>query len=221
MSRILFAVGLAAALAGCATPEAVRLSDHKATVNLRGQSVSIVNESAPSFGALTADKAMFAVVGAFAAHEKGRQIVAENKIEDPSRRVERKLVQYLRRHYQTRANPKVLDFTQKDKPDDLGAWAKANNTGGIIVDVETRGWGFNYFPTTWTRYRVGYSGLVRIIDAKTGKVFVQYMCQAGGPETAEVAPTYDEMMGNRAAHLKKLLKERADKCVDQVKSKVL
>ncbi|MDH3701480.1 MAG: hypothetical protein OEU46_09215 [Alphaproteobacteria bacterium] len=220
MSRLLFAVVLAAALAGCSTPE-VRLSDHKDTVNLRGQSVTIVNEDAPSFGALTADKAMFAVVGAVAAHEKGRQIIAENKVEDPSRRIERKLAHYLRRHYHTKANPKVLDFAQKDKPDDLGAWAKSNNTGGIIVDVETRGWGFNYFPTTWSRYRVGYSGLVRITDTKTGKIFVQYMCHVGGPEKAEVAPTYDEMMGNQAAHLKKLLKERADKCIDQIKSKVL
>lgn len=220
MSRILIAVVLAAALAGCATKE-VRLSDSKGNLNLRGQTISIVHEAPPSLGALTADKAMFAVVGAFAAHAKGRQIVAENKIDDPSRRIEQKLVQYLRRHYQTKANARVLDFTQKDKPGDLGAWAKTNNTGGVIVDVETRGWGFNYFPTTWSKYRVGYSGLVRIIDATTGKIVVQYMCQAGGPEKAEDAPTYDQMMGNRAAHLKKMLIERADKCIEQVKSKVL
>jgi hypothetical protein len=220
MLRHLAAIGLAAALVGCATPE-VRLSDPKNTVNLRGQSVSIATEDAPSFGALTADKAMFAVVGAFAAHEKGRQIVAENRIEDPSRRIERKLAQHLRRHFQTRANPKVLDFTKTDKPDDFKAWAKANNARGIIIDVETRGWGFNYFPTTWSRYRVGYSGLVRLIDAESGKVVVQYMCQVGGPEKAEDAPTYDQMMAKRAAHLKKLLNERADICVDQVKSKVL
>ncbi len=220
MFRHLAVIGLAAALAGCATPE-VRLSDQKDNVNLRGQSVSIVNEAPPSFGALTADKAMFAVVGAFAAHEKGRQIVAENGIEDPSRRVERKLAQHLRRHFQTRANPTVFDFTKTDKPHDYKAWAKANNTRGIIIDVETRGWGFNYFPTTWSRYRVGYGGLVKLIDAETGKVIVQYMCHTGGPEKAEDAPTYDQMMANRAAHLKKLLKERADLCVEQVKSKVL
>lgn len=220
MSRILVAVVLAVALAGCSTPE-VRLSDNKGNVNLRGQSVSTVREDAPSFGALTADKAMFAVVGAFAAHEKGRQIVAENKIEDPSRRIERKLVQYLRQHYRTKANPKVLDFTQKDKPDDLGAWAKKNHTGGIIVDVETLGWGFNYFPTTWSRYRTGYTGVVRIIDANSGTTIVQYKCQVGGPENADTAPTYDQMMGNRAAHLKKLLGGHADACIDQVKSKVL
>ena len=220
MYRNLIAAGLAITLAGCATPE-VRLADSKGDVNLRGQSVTIVHEEAPSFGALTADKAMFAVVGAFAAHEKGRKIIAENRIEDPSRRIERKLAQHLRRHYHTKANPNVVDFSKRDKPDDMGAWAKSNAASGIILDVVTRGWGFNYFPTTWTRYRTGYSGIVRLIDAKSGKTIVQYTCQAGGPENADAAPTYDEMLANQAAYLKKTLNGYADTCVEKVKSKVL
>ncbi|MCG8546275.1 MAG: hypothetical protein MJE12_18915 [Alphaproteobacteria bacterium] len=205
-------------LAGCAATE-MPLGD-KGDAHLRNHNVYMVKEAPPSFGAITASKGMFAALGAVAAHSAGSEMVRENGIEDPAIIVEQRIVRHIHAKFGAKGIGRVLDYTEKDKPSD-GEWNAVAGPNSVIVDVETRGWNFWYFPATWTRYRVGYSAVLRLIDGETGQVLSQYTCGISAPDSADAAPTYDEMMADRAALLKKMLAERADQCADQMVSKVL
>ncbi len=218
MRRMLPLIGMIA-LAGCAMTE-MRLSQNSME-QLGNRTVYIVKEAPPSFGAVTSGKAMFAVAGALAAHSEGETLVKESGIDDPSVQVENRVAQHIHQKYGSRRGVQVLDFTTADKPSDAAEWAAAVKDGGIVVDVETRGWNFWYFPATWSRYRVGYSAVLRLIDGRSGKVLSQYLCASSAPENADDGPTYNEMLANRAERLKKMLRDRGDVCAQEMISKVL
>lgn len=212
-ARVL-ALFLLVVTAACATPDPIVLSEPP-TASLSGKQVHMAREATPSFGAITAGKAMLGVVGALAAHSEGEELVARNGIEDPAVAIEQALIRHLRARYRAGGPGRVLEFGE-EKPGDLGQWAQSNRVDGLIVDVETEGWGFNYFPTTWTKYRVGYRGTVRLIDVASRQVIAQYQCVLAGPETADEAPTYDQLTANGAAGLKAILNQRAKACVEEV-----
>lgn len=220
MYRILVAASLLIFMAGCVSAPQVRLADNP-TAQLSGNRVHTVQEESPSFGALTADKAMFGAFGALAAHDIGNRLVRENDVVDPSIEVETALAEHLQGRYQVMPQGQIIDFREGDKPGDLGSWARENNVNSLILDAETVGWGFSYFPTVWSRYRVTYQARVRLIDASNGQVIAQHLCASSTPEHSEQAPTYDEMMGNNAAGLKAMLKDRVAACVEEVKAQVL
>ena len=206
-------------VAGCATTEMPL--NVEAIRDLGDRNVHIVKEEPPSFGAITAGKGMFAALGAIAAHSAGKDLVQEKGIEDPSRRVEMLIVEHLHAKFGTKSAGQVLDYTDADKPSDSDEWAAAADANSVIVDVETKGWNFWYFPTTWSRYRVGYSAVLKLIDGHTGETLSQYQCNVSGPESDDAAPTYDEMLSDRAALLKQMLRDRADRCASDIIAKVL
>ena len=208
----------ALALAGCAATE-MPLGD-KADAQLRNHNVYMVKEAPPSFGAITASKGMFAVVGAVAAHSAGGEMVRENGIEDPAIIVEQRIVRHIHAKFGAKGVGRVLDYTEKDKPSG-DEWNAVAGPNSVVVDVETRGWNFWYFAASFSRYRVGYSAVLRLIDGQSGQVLSQYICAVSAPDDSNAAPTYDEMMADRAALLKKMLAERADQCADEMIAKVL
>ena len=203
----------------CTSTKAVRLAEPP-TASLSGKQVHMAREASPSFGAITAGNGMFAGVGIIAAYSEGDELVEQTGVQDPSLAIEQALIRHLRTRYQTGGPGRVIDFGE-DKPDDLGRWAQENNVRGLIIDVETVGWGFIYFPTVWSKYRVTYSAKVRLIDPQSKEVVAQYFCSGTAPEDSDTAPTYDELVDNRAAGLKAILGERAKTCVNEVQSEIL
>lgn len=203
----------------CANVPTKRLAESGAN-DLSGRQVHIVREASPSLGALTAGEAMLGVFGALAAHDQGLKIVRDNRIQDPSEAVENALARHLRYRHNTANRVDTIEFGEQ-KPDDLEGWAAENRPNSLVLDVETLGWGFSYFPTVWTRYRAYYTGKVRLIDVETGEVIAQYLCSGTMPEDSDAAPTYEDMMADRAAGLKAMLNARAKACVDEVAVQIL
>jgi hypothetical protein len=203
----------------CTTTEAVRLAEPP-TANLSGKQVHLAREASPSFGAITAGNGMFGAVGIIAAYSEGDELVEQNGVQDPSLAIEQALIQHLRTRYQAGGPGRIIEFGE-DKPADLGRWAQENNVRGLIIDVETLGWGFVYFPTVWSKYRVNYTAKVRLIDPQSKEVIAQYLCSGATPEDSDAAPSYDTLVDNRAAGLKAILNERARTCIEEVKTAIL
>jgi hypothetical protein len=77
--------------------------------------------------------------------------------------------------------------------------------------VRTINWMFAYFPTAWTRYRVMYSARLRLIDVKRSQVIAEGSCSRI-PEETPNAPTFDQLVADKAALLKRELAVAAEHC---------
>ena len=171
----------------------------------------------PGFGAMTADKAMFGAIGAVAMISAGNKIVAENEIEDPASRIYEALAPTLADQYSLRLLDDNSIHTDSVKVNDLAATVDDSR---LLLDIRTIGWNFLYFPTTWTKYKVGYSAKLRLIDPVTKEVLAESLCQKTSTEDSDAAPTYDELLANKAERLKQELANAADYCAKDFKSKV-
>lgn len=101
---------------------------------------------------------------------------------------------------------------------DIAAAARGN--AHYIVDVETRSWTLGYFPTAWTRYRLQYVAIARIIDTATSTVVASGTCQRL-PESSVGAPTWDELSLNNGAILKREMALSVQACVATLKKDML
>lgn len=205
---------IAASLVGCVSVNQIPLSPDTATT-LKNREVVMGKRAKPDFGAMTAGKAAFALVGAFAMISAGNQIVSHNNIQDPALYIEQKLSADMSSRYGTKVSPASVLLTS----DDVQSIAKNDAGADLVLDVRTINWSFAYFPTTWNKYRVIYSSRLRLIDARNGKVVAEGGC-ARVPEETPDAPTYDELLANDAARLKSELKKAADFCVGEFETKV-
>jgi hypothetical protein len=100
---------------------------------------------------MTAGKAAFALVGAVAMSEAGNAIVKDNGIDDPTIL----LVQNLTSEAEVRfgavaATPSsvAIDTT------DLAKMAHAASNADLLLDVQSLGSQFRYFPTEWSLRRI-------------------------------------------------------------------
>jgi hypothetical protein len=99
--------------------------------------------------------------------------------------------------------------------DDVGALAKTYANAELILDVKTIGWSFLYFPTDFNNYRVMYSARLRLIDRQRQAVMAEEFCSYTPEyEDTNKAPSYDELVGNNAAGLKRELANAARHCVE-------
>ena len=74
---------LVAALTGCVSTKNVRIDQSNAEV-MRGKSMALTTSDKPDFAAMTAGKAMFALIGAFAMISKGNEIIKTYDVPDPA-----------------------------------------------------------------------------------------------------------------------------------------
>lgn len=220
MNHKLFATFAMLLLLPACAAQQIPLSDTNSP-ELSGRTVYLVREAKPSFQAITSGKAMVGPIGALVAAQEGTKLVETAGIEDPSQYIEQQVAKHLRQHYRTAQTTEIIDFRTTEKPSDLSKWAAENKVNSIFVDVETTGWGFLYYPTVWSKYRVMYSAVVKLIDVRDGKTIAQYQCSSVTKQPSEQAPTKDQMLANNAALLKAMLKERADVCLSEVKTKIL
>lgn len=216
--RILATLSLASVFASGCTTVRQQPIDAKAGSSLKGQTVAAtVHGTKPDFAAMTSTKAAFALIGAVVAISEGNKLVAASNIDDPAAGISSALSLALQDRYGAQAVQPAIKTNGEEIAQVVAAVGSAAN---YVVDVRTINWSLNYFATDWTHYRLIYSARARLIDTKTQQVVAEGLCKRI-PETNEGAPTYDEMVGNNAARLKKELAVAAQTCVDSLKKDML
>jgi hypothetical protein len=208
MRALVFSALSIVLVSGCTTINKQALAPTSSSL-LQNQTVTQTVRKRPDFSAFTAGNATFGLVGALAAISEGNNIIALNRIDDPSDAIAAGLSQALSAKHGTRvASPPIA--VNDDDAKQIAATAKGK--ARFVVDVQTINWGFNYFPTDWTHYRVHYVGKARLIDVETSAVIAEGGCRQI-PETNANAPTYDQLMANSAALLRQELGRSVAACI--------
>jgi len=217
------ALAAAAALAGCVSVQEVPMSTASFDA-LRGRELSLAARDKPDFGAMTAGKAaggaLFGALGGAIAGNAmvsaGNELVAQNGIHDPAEQIGNALGSALGGRYATKATA----FRTRLSTDEPTEVSKTPNGADVVLDVRTINWGFVYFPTSWSKYRVMYSARARLLDARKGQVLAESGCALPLADNADAAPSYEEVVANGAAWLKGELQRAADYCAGQFATKM-
>jgi len=216
MKKIILLIMATIMLSGCASLNKQAI-DKSIVQTLKDKTITHTVREKPDFAAVTADKAAFALIGAVAMISAGNEIVAEHGIADPADEIAAGLAKALEsRHGSQFVNSPVM--VSEDDP----ALIAASTKGAVkyIIDTQTINWSFGYFPTDWSHYRVIYVAKARLIDVDTKAVVAEGFCKHV-PESNEGAPTYDQLLANKASLLKKKLSDAAGKCVTSLKAEML
>lgn len=216
MKKVLLIVAAGVIATGCTTVSKVPMAAATGTA-MKEQTVAQTARAKPDFAAVTAGKAMFGMLGAVAMISAGNEIVTGFQIADPADEIGRGLAEALK----SSRGAKIAAGTTSVKVDDpAGVAAAAGGAARYVLDVQTIGWGFSYFPTDWTHYRVSYRAKARLIDTASKTVVAEGGCSRM-PESNTGAPTYDELMATNAVRLKQELSLAASTCVAQLKTDML
>lgn len=206
---------LALTMVGCASTATVKIDDsHSAAMQER--SLAIASSDRPDFAAMTADKGMFAMIGALAMISSGNEIVRENDIDDPAVYIGEQLAKEL-------AESHLMDLVMPVISSDDSAVESLIATHAAhdyVLDVRTINWSFGYYPTDWDNYRILYSVKARLLDIQRGEVIGEAFCSRVPEQTAD-SPSYKQLLDNQAARLKTELRISADHCLDELRSKLL
>ena len=204
------------ALAGCVSTKNVRIDQHHSEI-MHGKTMSVTTSDKPDFAAMTAGKAMFAMIGAIAMINKGNEIVRTHDVSDPASYISEALAdQIAAAHSVSLVRPIVAE-----KDDDIGVlMASVRSNSAYILDIRTINWSFAYFPTDWNNYRVIYSAKLRLIDVNGKQVIAEAFCSRV-PDQGPESPSYDQLLDNNAERLKQELKQAADYCIQDFQQKVL
>lgn len=217
MKKLAAVLIAAALLTGCATVQKVAIDQNVAT-SMRGKTVArSTRDAKPDFAAMTPSRGAFAMVGAFAAITSGNELVKENNVAVPADAIGQALGEQL----QTARGVQLAALPIRITSSEAGEIAAATNgKADYVIDVQTTSWMFVYYPTQWGRYRVAHTAQVRVIDVASKTIVSQGSC-FHNPEFSENSPTYDQLVDNQAAGLKKELAIAATECVDSVKHDIL
>ena len=191
--------------------------DTKSVTEIKGQTITYTVRKKPDFAATTAGKAAFALLGAAAMISEGNKIIASNNVPDPADVIATGLANTLENAYGVQL---VTPPTEVNANDEAQVAASINGKAKFIIDVQTVHWSFGYFPTDWTHYRVIYTAKARLIDAQSKAVVAEGFCKHI-PTSNIGAPTYDELLANEAAMLKRELNSIASECVSSMKTQML
>jgi hypothetical protein len=207
MKKIFYLV-VSLIIAGCSSVKIVHLNP-AASANIQGKSLVLVKRRSPDFIAMTSKKGMFAVVGVGAAVKAGNALVREKGIEDPALKIGRSVAQVLKSRYGMTVKGISRAYAESD---DLGVISRLAAGQDYALDVATNGWSFIYDGFSFSDYLVGYSAKLRLIDVKAGKVLAEGLCIYDWKKAGKPTVSYEELMANDAAVIKKHLVESVDFC---------
>jgi hypothetical protein len=208
MIRKLACTAAALTLAGCVTVQHQPIST-ETLAKLDGKSVAVSRHAAPDFTAMSAGKAAFAMLGAFAMIAEGNAIVKDNGVEDPALAITDGLLKKLA----AAKAIKPLPASGLMASDDITNIVAAHAGAQYILDYQSLGWMFSYYPTDWSHYRVNYSGRLRLIDAATRSVVAESACNSVQGDEKN-PPTKEQLLENKAALLKAHLAKAGTACID-------
>jgi hypothetical protein len=199
---VLFFAGVLTTPVSWAKPKSAPLSEATAAT-LAGKTLAVTRRGEkPSFIAATAGKAGFGLFGAGAMVAAGNQIVRDNNIADPSDTVEAQLVPALVKQFGVRLLPGGGRAITPGNH--LNEIIGASPGADLILDIRSIGWNFNYYPTHWGTYWVGWGVQVQLIDVKSGTVLSDMPC-SGNTIKNSAAPSKEALLENGAQLLKDTL----------------
>lgn len=210
---------IALSLTACGTPSPQALAAQSLT-RLEGKSLMVALPAArPDFTAFTPGKAAFSFLGDVAMRSEGNRIVAGNAIADPAVSIGRDLALGLGASAGVKpvaaAAPIVSD-------DESPAAVAAKATGAsLVLWVRTRDWRTWYYPSNFNRYRARVEVSAALIDVASKTVLAQATCDESSPTSADLSPTYGEMVGAGAQRLKEELTRAQSACVAALKKGLL
>jgi hypothetical protein len=214
MKNILILIAAATLFTGCATTASKMPLDSKVAAGMSNKTVALTTSlKKPDFPVLTPTRAALGLFGVAAQISGGNAIINDSNVDDPAVAIAGDLAAILEGEYgsQTIAAPlQVAD----NNAGTLVAAARAS--AQYALDVRS-GWNMMYFPTDWTHYRLLYVATARLVDTSTQAVLAEGSCKYF-PETNVGAPTYDEMVGNNAAGLKRELSAATRACFVSLKA---
>ncbi|MFC1771862.1 hypothetical protein ACFL3A_00765 [Pseudomonadota bacterium] len=204
----------ATVLAGCAT--APMTMNEQDTSSLHESKLTVIHYEPDPFLPMTNTKGAFAVLGVAAAVSEGSELVREHNLEDPAIDIKTSLANDLSDTYQI-SDVKILQEAKpyESNPEEVAALASHD---GIVLDVRTFGWGTMYYPFK-TKYKVNYMAQARLINAREKRLISAERCTIN-EEYSENSPTYDELMENGAALLKKKLADASTECAARFAKKM-
>ncbi len=201
-------------VSGCVSTKTSALED---SARLRARSVALTSRPRAAFMATTAGKASFALIGALAMERAGNALVTREGIADPAVEVGQALLAAAEKTYgvvPAPGDPVKIDTT------DIAQLARAAKGADFLLDVQSYGQSFSYFPTDWSHYWVMTMLNVRLIDVPGARLVAEGHC---APSTHDDAnpPDYDTLVGNHATRLKATLDAQRDRCIAMFKQQVL
>lgn len=217
MKKIAFVLATTTLITGCATLEKVTIAPTVASA-MQGKTVALTTRGKkPDFSALTPAKGALGLMGAIAAVSAGNDLILKNDVPVPADAIGLALGQQLQsaRGMQLVATPITVVSDEIEQ-----VVAAVNGQANYILDVQTTGWMSVYYPLAWGRYRVIHSAQARLIDTASKQIVAQGACMRT-PDAPDSAPTYDELMNNKAEGLKKELAIAAAECVSVLKRDML
>ncbi len=211
MKKILCLTSLLA-LCGCANvavvkPEAGSLAAY------RSANLAVVTYKKPAFLAVTWGAAGLGPGGVAAMIGAGANITGNHHVPDPALAIADKVSARVAEELKPASSQTIA--SPKEGPLSLPDISTLAGNKGLVLDVATLGWSFNYFSLDWSHYHVMYAGIGRLTDAATGKLVAQVPCKYD-TEDEKDPPSYDDLVANDAAILKTKLAAASDSCTDTI-----
>lgn len=169
----------------------------------------------PDFPAFTPVRAALGGIGRSVAELAGNRLLHRCQVEDPANWICHQLARCIEDEYGAR-------FTGKRKASDETPAGIALLCGDVdcALDVRTCHWALDFYPSDRDVYRISYSAEMRLIDCHTGEVIADAIHLRVPGQTLHSAG-YRDLVGNRAAGLKRELRVAAVECLSRFKAVVL
>jgi len=161
----------------------------------------------------TSEMANFAMIGAFAMIAEGKRLAAELQLEEPANTVGAEIAAAFAAARGGQVSPEPLAVTTSSQ--DL--IASNGGKAAFVIDVAPVGMTAIYYPSDWSHYGLIYSANLRVLDAASGKVIGKAKCRVKRA-TSPDPPTYEQLIGNNGAGLRKLIAAANASCVTQMKA---
>ncbi|WP_237056148.1 hypothetical protein [Marilutibacter chinensis] len=176
---------------------------------LQGKKVAVALHQRPSFGAMTAGKASFGLIGAGAMYAAGNKLVDENNVADPATLIREQLASSLRTSFGAEVLNVDAEPTDAKKPRQIAA---THPEADYVLDVRSTGWGYAYYPMDWNSYWVNYGVQVQLVETATARQVSNMACNASTRDHAN-RPSRDQMHANGAQLLKDVTAHLGWTCV--------
>ncbi|MBT8046570.1 MAG: hypothetical protein KJN67_05340 [Pontiella sp.] len=215
MKKVIIGGVLIATLSGCAT-KTVPLTSSVGNA-YRGKTITYAVHEKPSFSAMTADKAMFGAIGGVAMINKGNKIIRENNVPDPAATIGATLVNDLAIKY----GLVVKQPTKRTSSTKTEQVASDYRNADLVLDVQTKNWGFAYFPMDWDNYRIMYGAKLKLIDTRTVTELASGSVSYDSKKSNGKHPSYGQLINNQAAGLKQELKKAQTHSIIDFRKRIL
>jgi hypothetical protein len=219
MFRTVIISSAVSTLTACGTPSSQGLGPQGLSA-LKDKTLVIANTATPAdFRVFTPTKAFLGLVGDAAMVSEGNRIAAKNAVADPAISIARDLALQLNNAAATRWSPTSVAIAS-DSGSAAALSAKAADAN-LVLYVRTLDWRTWYYTTNFNRYRARVEVSAELINTATQTVIASATCDDSSPLSADVSPTYDEIVGAGAQRLKDELARAQLACVATLKRGLL